>query len=168
MVGRVVKRFEDALLTTVGMKMVWPTPELIGRRYRDVTERHNVAVYEATVQFMCSGPVVALVLEAVGVHRPPGQSSAQRHPAGRVGLLEHDRQRGRGSGARRLHGVDLPLPRSTRPGARDPRAATGHHDQALPGLRRGDHEPEATAHRLTPAHVPAGSGARTPPGSSTA
>ncbi len=51
----------------VGMKMVWPTPELIGHHYHDVTERHNVAAYEATVQFMCSGPVVALVLEALGV-----------------------------------------------------------------------------------------------------
>ena len=67
LVGRVIQRFEDALLTTVGMKMVWPTPELVGRHYHDVTERHDVAAYAATVQFMCSGPVVALVLEALGV-----------------------------------------------------------------------------------------------------
>jgi len=66
LVGQVIQRLEDALLTMVGIKMVWPTPELIGRHYHDVTERHNVAAYEATVQFMCSGPVVALVLEAVG------------------------------------------------------------------------------------------------------
>lgn len=67
LVGQLVQRFEDALLTTVGMKMVWPIPDLIGCHYHDVTDRYDMATYEATVEFMCSGPVVALVLEAVGV-----------------------------------------------------------------------------------------------------
>lgn len=67
LVGRIIRRFEDALLTITALKITRPERSLVARHYHDVPERHSLAVFEATVEFVCSGPVVAMVLEAHGV-----------------------------------------------------------------------------------------------------
>jgi nucleoside-diphosphate kinase len=65
LVGRIVTRFEDALLKIVASKMVWMDAELTRRHYYDLEERFGPAVYAAMAQFMQTGPVLALVLEGV-------------------------------------------------------------------------------------------------------
>ncbi|HEX5189318.1 MAG TPA: nucleoside-diphosphate kinase [Streptosporangiaceae bacterium] len=64
--GRVLARFEDALLKVVAAKMVWMDAELTRQHYFDLEERFGADVYNSMAQFMQSGPVVAVVLEGVG------------------------------------------------------------------------------------------------------
>jgi nucleoside-diphosphate kinase len=64
-IGRLLTRFEDALLKVVACKMVWMDAELARRHYFDLEERFGPAVYNAMAEFMESGPVLALVLEGV-------------------------------------------------------------------------------------------------------
>jgi nucleoside-diphosphate kinase len=66
LVGRVVTRFEEALLKIVAVKMVWMDADLARRHYFDLEERFGSAVYNAMADFMESGPVIAMVLEGVG------------------------------------------------------------------------------------------------------
>lgn len=63
--GRILARFEDALLKVVAAKMVWMDAELARRHYFDLEERFGADVYNTMAQFMQSGPVIALVLEGV-------------------------------------------------------------------------------------------------------
>jgi nucleoside-diphosphate kinase len=66
-VGRVLTRFEDALLKIVAFKMVWMDADLNRQHYFDLEERFGPAVYNAVATFMQTGPVFALVLEGVEV-----------------------------------------------------------------------------------------------------
>ena len=63
--GRVLTRFEDALLKVVGSKMVWMDADLTRRHYFDLEERFGAGVYNATAAFMQTGPVLAFVLEGI-------------------------------------------------------------------------------------------------------
>jgi nucleoside-diphosphate kinase len=63
--GRILARFEDALLKIVAAKMVWMDAELTRRHYFDLEERFGPVVYNAMAEFMQSGPVIALVLQGV-------------------------------------------------------------------------------------------------------
>ena len=65
LVGRVLARFEDALLKIVAFKMVWMDAELNRQHYFDLEERFGPAVYNAVAAFMQTGPVFAFVLEGV-------------------------------------------------------------------------------------------------------
>ena len=65
LVGRVLTRFEDALLKIVASKMVWMDADLARRHYFDLEERFGTAVYSSVASFMATGPVFALVLEGV-------------------------------------------------------------------------------------------------------
>ena len=64
--GRVLARFEDALLKVVAVKMVLMDAELTRKHYFDLEERCGLDVYSFMADFMQSGPVIALVLEGVG------------------------------------------------------------------------------------------------------
>ncbi len=64
--GRVLARFDDALLKIVATKMVWMDAELTRQHYFDLEERFGPEVYHLMARFMQSGPVIALVLEGVG------------------------------------------------------------------------------------------------------
>jgi len=64
-IGRVLTRFEDAMLKVVAGKMVWMDADLTRRHYFDLEERFGAGVYNAMAEFMQSGPVLALVLEGV-------------------------------------------------------------------------------------------------------
>ncbi len=61
--GRILRRFEDASLKIVGMKMRTLDPDFTRKHYFDLEERTSEAVYDATATFMQRGPVIALVLE---------------------------------------------------------------------------------------------------------
>ena len=66
LVGRVLGRFEDALLKIVACKMVWMDADLNRQHYFDLEDRFGPAVYNSMATFMQSGPVLAVVLEGVG------------------------------------------------------------------------------------------------------
>jgi nucleoside-diphosphate kinase len=65
LVGRVLARFEDALLKIVASKMVWMDPDLTRQHYFDLEERFGPEVYNVVADFMHTGPVFAFVLEGV-------------------------------------------------------------------------------------------------------
>jgi nucleoside-diphosphate kinase len=65
LVGRVVTRFENALLKIVAAKMVWMDADLAKKHYFDLEGRFGPAVFNAMAEFMESGPVLALILEGV-------------------------------------------------------------------------------------------------------
>jgi nucleoside-diphosphate kinase len=65
LVGRLLARFEDALLKIVACKMVWMDAELNRQHYFDLEERFGPDVYNAVAAFMQTGPVFALVLEGI-------------------------------------------------------------------------------------------------------
>jgi len=65
LIGRILARFEDALLKVVASKMVWMDAGLTRRHYFDLEDRFGPAVYATMAEFMQSGPVLALVLEGV-------------------------------------------------------------------------------------------------------
>jgi nucleoside-diphosphate kinase len=63
--GRVLTRFEEALLKIVAVKMVWMDADLARRHYFDLEERFGPEVYHLMAEFMQTGPVIAVVLEGV-------------------------------------------------------------------------------------------------------
>jgi nucleoside-diphosphate kinase len=63
--GRVLARFEQALLKIVAAKMVWMDADLARRHYFDLEERFGPQVYNSMAAFMQTGPVIAVVLEGV-------------------------------------------------------------------------------------------------------
>jgi len=65
LVGRVLARFEDALLKIVASKMVWMDSDLNRQHYFDLEDRFGPEVYNAVAAFMQTGPVFAFVLEGV-------------------------------------------------------------------------------------------------------
>src|SRR5215469_1889270 len=65
LVGRVLARFEDALLRVVAARMVWMDADLTKRHYFDLEERFGPSVYATMAEFMQSGPVIAVVLEGI-------------------------------------------------------------------------------------------------------
>jgi nucleoside-diphosphate kinase len=65
LVGRVLARFEDALLRVVAAKMVWMDADLTKRHYFDLEERFGPEVYATMAEFMQTGPVIAVVLEGI-------------------------------------------------------------------------------------------------------
>jgi nucleoside-diphosphate kinase len=63
--GRIIARFEDALLKIVGIKMARLDADFARRHYFDLEERLGTDIYNSTASFMQSGPVIAIVLEGV-------------------------------------------------------------------------------------------------------
>ena len=63
--GRVLARFEDAMLKIVASKMVWMDAGLTRQHYFDLEDRFGGDVYAAMSGFMQSGPVIAMVLAGV-------------------------------------------------------------------------------------------------------
>jgi nucleoside-diphosphate kinase len=65
LVGRVLSRFEQALLKVIACKMVQMDADLNRQHYFDLEDRFGPEVYNAVATFMQTGPVFALVLEGV-------------------------------------------------------------------------------------------------------
>jgi len=60
LIGEIIRRFENRTLEIKALKIVRPSRELVERHY----EIHRgKPFFEQTVNFMASGPVVAMVLE---------------------------------------------------------------------------------------------------------
>ncbi|MEN3001956.1 MAG: nucleoside-diphosphate kinase [Armatimonadota bacterium] len=60
LVGEIIARFERRGIRIVGLKMVQPTRELAERHY---AVHRDKPFFESVVNFITSGPVVAMVLE---------------------------------------------------------------------------------------------------------
>ena len=64
LVGEVIKRFESKGFTLVGLKLLQPSRELAEQHYAVHKER---PFFQSLVDFITSGPVVAMVWEGKGV-----------------------------------------------------------------------------------------------------
>jgi nucleoside-diphosphate kinase len=86
--GRVLARFEAALLKIVAAKMVWMDAKLTRRHYFDLEERFGSEVYASMSAFMQTGPVIALVLEGVDaiacVRKLVGSTYPDQAPPGTI------------------------------------------------------------------------------------
>jgi nucleoside-diphosphate kinase len=60
LIGEIIRRFENRMLKIRALKKVRPSRELIERHYE---VHRGKPFFEATVEFMTSGPVVALIVE---------------------------------------------------------------------------------------------------------
>ena len=63
--GECLQRFERVGLKLIGIKMVQPTKELLDKHYFDLGERRGQKVKDRLVEYMITGPVVAMVFEGV-------------------------------------------------------------------------------------------------------
>lgn len=67
-VGEIIHRFERVGLKIVGMKMVMPGEDLYYKHYEDVGQmitRHGEDIFRYNVQYMMTGPVIAICLEGI-------------------------------------------------------------------------------------------------------
>lgn len=74
LVGSIIKRFEDKGLRLVGLKLVWPSKELVEKSYAD---NKGEPWFNDLVEYLTSGPVVAMVWEG------PNANAAARHIIGK-------------------------------------------------------------------------------------
>ncbi|MCL2490952.1 MAG: nucleoside-diphosphate kinase [Propionibacteriaceae bacterium] len=66
LLGRILARFEDAGLKVVGLRMTMVDDALARRHYADLESRIGADAFASVIQFMQSGPVVAMALEGDG------------------------------------------------------------------------------------------------------
>ena len=67
-VGEILQRFERVGLKIVGMKMVMPDEALYRKHYEDIGKmisRRGEQTFRYNVEYMMTGPVIAMVLEGV-------------------------------------------------------------------------------------------------------
>lgn len=66
LMGRVIERFEDAGFKITAMRLVKPSSDLAMKHYdEDLAKRRGEHVRKYNVDFLTSGPVLALVIEGV-------------------------------------------------------------------------------------------------------
>ncbi|MBI3052417.1 nucleoside-diphosphate kinase [Candidatus Woesearchaeota archaeon] len=66
LVGKIISRFEDAGFKIVGLKMKWADRDFAMKHYtEDLARRRGEHVRKQMVEFISSGPVIAVVLEGV-------------------------------------------------------------------------------------------------------
>jgi len=88
-IGEIIKRFEQAGLKIVGMKMVWVDEDFAKKHYRkDIAERHGEWVRKANLDFLQEGPVVAMLLEGADaiatVRKIVGPTEPKAAPPGTI------------------------------------------------------------------------------------
>lgn len=82
LVGRILQRFEDRGIKILAMKMVWPDKKLAEEHYSDVAERISEKVARGAKEYLIEGPVVAIVLEGVGVVKAVRKMTGTTEPHG--------------------------------------------------------------------------------------
>jgi len=66
LIGEVIKRFEQRGLKIVGLKLTHADKDLAQKHYtEDITERRGEKVRNLLLDFITSGPVIAMVIEGV-------------------------------------------------------------------------------------------------------
>ena len=64
-IGEIIQRFERVGLKIVGMKMIMPEEKLYRQHYEDIGQmitRRGETAFRYNVEYMMSGPVIAMVL----------------------------------------------------------------------------------------------------------
>ncbi len=64
LIGSIIKRFEDKGYKIIGLKMLHPTVEIAEKHY---AEHFGKSFYNGLIEYITSGPIVAMVLEGVDV-----------------------------------------------------------------------------------------------------
>ncbi len=67
LIGRIIQRFEDAGMKVIGMKLMNVSKEHADAHYDGLAERVSQKVFDEATAYMSEGPVLAFVLEGVGV-----------------------------------------------------------------------------------------------------
>lgn len=66
LIGEIIKRFENAGLKIIGIKMVWADKKSAEKHYtEEIAKKHGKHVRDWLLEYIVSGPVVAIVLEGV-------------------------------------------------------------------------------------------------------
>jgi len=65
LMGDVIKRFEQRGLKIIGMKLVNPDKKIADEHYSDLGERHGEKIKNDMVDYLISGPNLAVVVEGV-------------------------------------------------------------------------------------------------------
>lgn len=85
LVGEVIKRFENAGLKILGMKMVWVDKKFAEEHYK---AHKSKPFFKELIEFITEGPVVAFVVEGVhavaNVRRLVGSTSPHEAPPGTI------------------------------------------------------------------------------------
>ena len=85
LVGEIIKRFENAGLKIVGMKMVWADKKFAETHYK---AHKSKPFFKELVEFITEGPVIAIVIEGVhavdNVRRLIGSTSPHQAAPGTI------------------------------------------------------------------------------------
>jgi nucleoside-diphosphate kinase len=104
LIGEIVQRFERRGLKIVAMKMLWMSREFAGRHY---AVHVGKPFYEGLIQYITSGPVVAMVLEGTNAIEVARSTMGATNPAKAApGTIRADY--GLEMGRNLVHGSDGP------------------------------------------------------------
>jgi len=127
LVGRILSRFEDKGLKIVGLKMLVPPRNLLERHY---AVHKGKPFYDGLLEFMGSGPVVAVALEGqeaiAVVRRMMGPTNGVEAPGGTI-RGDHGLSRSYNL----VHGSDAPETARTELGLWFPEGLLDHAYDAL-------------------------------------
>jgi nucleoside-diphosphate kinase len=88
LVGDIIARFEKRGYKLVGLKMVWPTPELAADHYSDLSTKK---FFPALVKFFSSGPIVAMCWEGSDIIKQGRSMLGETQPlASKPGSIRGD------------------------------------------------------------------------------
>jgi len=89
LMGEIIKRFEQRGLKIVGLKMVVPDKSKAENHYTEaITERHGKHVRDSLLDYLTSGPVIAIVIQGsnaiVVVRKIVGATYPGESPVGTI------------------------------------------------------------------------------------
>lgn len=89
LIGEVLKRFENAGLKIIGMRMDWIDKEFAGRHYTDdIAKRRGEKVRELLLDYITTGPIVVMAVEGVNavetVRKIVGPTEPKSAPPGTI------------------------------------------------------------------------------------
>ncbi len=89
LIGECLMRFERAGFKIVGMRMVWTNKEHAMKHYtEDITKRRGEKVRKALLEYVTSGPIVAMVIEGIdaieNIRKIVGPTEPKSAPPGTI------------------------------------------------------------------------------------
>lgn len=88
LVGDIIARFEKRGYKLVGLKMVWPTPEMAAEHYADLSKK---PFFPGLVKFFSSGPIVCMCWEGKDIIKQGRQMLGETQPlASKPGSIRGD------------------------------------------------------------------------------
>ncbi len=88
LIGDIIARFEKRGYKLVGLKMVWPTEQMAGEHYADLSKK---PFYPGLVKFFSSGPIVCMCWEGKDIIKQGRQMLGETQPlASKPGSIRGD------------------------------------------------------------------------------